>query len=132
MWFGLALLHVIAEPKILYWTDGAKLPGVGSLLRGIVRDGRSALGFPLGLVLGFLPCGLSMASIVRGASSGNALEGGLLVLCFGLGTLPAMLLLAGFASRLSVRQRRVGELASGVILIGMGALQFSKAIGGLI
>lgn len=131
-WFGLALLHVIAEPKILYWADGTALPGVGRLLRGIVGEGRSWMGFPLGILLGFIPCGLSMAAIVRGASSGGAVEGALLVCSFGVGTLPAMLLVAGLASRLGLRQRRFGEVVAGVILIGMASLQFSKAIGALV
>lgn len=45
----------------------------------------------LGLLWGFLPCGLVYSALALSAASGAALAGGATMLAFGLGTLPAML-----------------------------------------
>ena len=93
-WFGLALLRVLGQPKWMFAIDGGKYPGVGRLLRGVVRDGKSWMGLPLGLLLGFLPCGLSMAAFTRAMGADGFGAGAMLVAGFGVGTLPAMLLVS--------------------------------------
>jgi sulfite exporter TauE/SafE len=55
-----------------------------------VRRVREAL--PLGMIWGWLPCGLTYSVLATALGSGSALEGGLLMLAFGLGTLPHLLL----------------------------------------
>lgn len=85
-----------------------------------VRTPAQALG--IGLVWGWLPCGLVYSVLVWAIGAGGALEGALLLLSFGLGTLPALLAmgtaaatLAGFIRRPAVR-RGTGSL---VILFGI-------------
>ena len=51
--------------------------------------------FPLGLLWGWLPCGLVYSALATALTAGSASKGALLMLAFGLGTLPN-LLLAGF------------------------------------
>ena len=51
--------------------------------------------FPLGLLWGWLPCGLVYSALATSLTAGSAGKGALLMLAFGLGTLPN-LLLAGF------------------------------------
>jgi sulfite exporter TauE/SafE len=51
--------------------------------------------FPLGMLWGWLPCGLVYSALATALGTGSTLKGGLLMLAFGLGTLPN-LLLAGF------------------------------------
>ncbi|MCE2570400.1 sulfite exporter TauE/SafE family protein [Motilimonas eburnea] len=46
--------------------------------------------FPLGMAWGWLPCGLVYSSLSWAAVSGSALNGGLIMAGFALGTLPAM------------------------------------------
>lgn len=46
---------------------------------------------PLGLLWGWLPCGLVYSALSWALVSGSALDGGLSMLAFGLGTLPVML-----------------------------------------
>ena len=50
-----------------------------------------ARGFALGVVLGFIPCGLLYAAIGTAATSGNALAGAIAMLCFTLGTIPVLI-----------------------------------------
>ncbi|MCP5159739.1 MAG: sulfite exporter TauE/SafE family protein [Gammaproteobacteria bacterium] len=85
-----------------------------------VRTAFQALG--IGLIWGWLPCGLVYSVLIWAVGAGGALEGGLLLLSFGLGTLPALLAmgtaaaaLAGFVRRPAVR-RLAGML---VILFGI-------------
>lgn len=46
----------------------------------------------LGLLFGFMPCGILYAMLLTAAQSADFLTGGLMMAAFGLGTLPAMLL----------------------------------------
>lgn len=60
-------------------------------------------GLLLGLIWGWLPCGLVYTVLITAASAGSALQGALYMTAFGLGTLPTMLaagLLTGVMTRL--------------------------------
>ncbi len=61
-----------------------------------VRHPAQALG--LGLLWGWLPCGMVYAALAWALMAGNALDGALLMTAFGLGTLP-MLFAVGAAAR---------------------------------
>ena len=82
-----------------------------------VRSVRQA--FMLGLVWGWLPCGLVYSVLIWAIASGGPLEGGLLLLSFGLGTLPNLLAMGLFAATLSrwVRYPWVRWLAGAAIII---------------
>ena len=55
----------------------------------------------LGTLWGWLPCGLVYSALVLVLASGNALQGGLTMLAFGLGTLPMMALIGLSADKIS-------------------------------
>ena len=82
-----------------------------------VRSVRQA--FMLGLVWGWLPCGLVYSVLIWAIASGGPLEGGLLLLSFGLGTVPNLLAMGLFAATLSrwVRYPWVRWLAGAAIII---------------
>ncbi len=82
-----------------WWRVLVRLERLGSVIwRRIEPLGRrffpvtgplQALG--LGLVWGWLPCGLVYSALALALASGNAVEGGEMMFAFGLGTLPALL-----------------------------------------
>jgi len=74
--------------------------------------------FILGTLWGWLPCGLVYTILIWSISIGNAIEGGLLMLSFGLGTLPLLLAMGVFATSLSsfIRKNWVRALAGGIII----------------
>lgn len=64
-----------------------------------------AQAFPLGLLWGWLPCGLVYSVLAMSLLSGSAVDGALTLLAFGFGTLPNLLL----AGLLLARFRRVAQ-----------------------
>jgi sulfite exporter TauE/SafE len=78
-------------------------------------------GLALGLCWGLMPCGLIYSSLAWAATAQNALTSALMMLLFGLGTLPAMLSTSLGAARLQAVLRQRGlKRAIAVLLIGSG------------
>lgn len=78
--------------------------------------------YPLGLVLGFLPCGLSYSAFAAAAATGSPVAGMALALAFGAGTLPALLLAGAVVNALSFRARGLLHRAGGVLVAMLGIL----------
>jgi sulfite exporter TauE/SafE len=81
--------------------------------------------FLVGLFWGGIPCGLVYGALSFSLLSGSAVQGGLIMLAFGLGTLPSLLLMAGFSSKLSeaIKKPLVRKLSGGLIIaLGIWAL----------
>ncbi len=75
----------------------------------------------LGALWGWLPCGLVYSTLLWAASQGNALDSGLLMLAFGLGTWPVLLATGLAAERLTALLRRRGvRMAGGLLVILFG------------
>lgn len=83
---------------------------------------------PLGFLWGWLPCGLVYALLITTLSAGSAVEGALLMLAFGVGTLPNLLAMGVIASRLTkwTRNPRV-RLFAGLLVIAMGVVTLLRA-----
>jgi uncharacterized protein len=76
---------------------------------------------PLGLLWGWLPCGLVYSALASSLTAGSASRGALLMLCFGLGTLPNLLLAGILFARLNEFVRRpVVRTLSGLLVLGFG------------
>lgn len=75
----------------------------------------------VGLLWGFLPCGLVYSALALALASGDALGGALTMLAFGAGTLPAVVLVSGAAGRLVTSSRsNVFRRAAGIAMIAAG------------
>ena len=87
--------------------------------------------FPLGLVWGWLPCGMVYAALAMALASGSASGGALTMLAFGLGTLPTLLTvgLAYNAMRRLLQAPRVRS-AAGILVILLGLLMLFASPGG--
>ena len=79
-------------------------------------------------MLGFLPCGLSSTVLVMAAGTANPARGYLLALLFGLGTAPALLLLALAAERVGARLRGVLFRAGGAAVAAGGVLYLIRGL----
>ncbi len=75
----------------------------------------------LGALWGWLPCGLVYSTLLWAASQGDALDSGLLMLAFGLGTWPVLLATGMAAERLTALLRRRGvRMAGGLLVVLFG------------
>jgi len=83
----------------------------------------------IGFLNGFLPCGLVYMAVFAAIASGNALQGSLYMLVFGLGTIPLMTTAIYFSQFLkgSVRQRI--QKAIPVFVVIIGALFIIRGLG---
>jgi len=61
--------------------------------------------YTLGLVNGLLPCGLVYAALAMGLASGHAINSSLMMASFGLGTIPAMMLVPSLLQKMSPTSR---------------------------
>lgn len=81
--------------------------------------------FPLGLLWGWLPCGLVYSALVTALTSGSAWRGATLMLAFGAGTLPTLLLAGLLAGLLSpglneMLSRPVVRTVAGLVVLSFG------------
>jgi hypothetical protein len=75
----------------------------------------------LGLLWGWLPCGLVYAVVAWSLTTGNAYDGAMLMLGFGLGTLPAMLIAGNvFSFFKGWVKSPLLRTSAGIILIAFG------------
>jgi sulfite exporter TauE/SafE len=85
--------------------------------------------FAIGLLNGLMViCGPLQAMYIMAAGTGDPLEGAKLLFVFGLGTLPMMLGFGVLASALSKQFAPKIVRASGVIVIGLGALMLNRGL----
>jgi uncharacterized protein len=81
----------------------------------------------LGLVMGFLPCGLVYATLLKAAATGSAVSGAVSMMAFGLGTSGTLLAIGLFSSRIHIRlgdwSRQLAPVsvaAMGLVLVWRG------------
>ncbi len=112
-----------------WWSGLTRIESLGKLLwkrlepisRRLlpVRNRRQAI--QLGLVWGWLPCGLVYSTLIWASSQGNALISMLLMAAFGLGTLPVLLATGLAAERITSLLRWRGvRIAGGLLVILFG------------
>ena len=112
-WRGMALLERVGAKL---WQPVQRLSSHWLPLR------RWPQGFALGLCWGLMPCGLIYSSLAWATTAQNAYTSALMMLLFGLGTLPAMLSTSLGAARLQALLRQRGlKIVLALLLIGSGA-----------
>ena len=84
-----------------------------------------------GLLWGWLPCGMVYSALIWSFSSGNLMTGSLIMLAFGLGTLPMLLTLSMFSTKLrKVLQNQLTRWIAGGILISFSVWMIIAAVTG--
>ncbi len=96
----------------------------GKFLRGGSKTGV----FVAGILTGFLPCGLVYSFLALAAASASVWKGPLLMLAFGLGTVPVMLLTGAGLTMASLKLRQRLMKVAAVCVIVTGALTVGRGI----
>ena len=93
---------------------GSSVVWVGRLAKPLFVDPRGWRGYGLGLVLGFLPCGLLYGALAASAATANGFHGFFAMAAFALGTMPALVILGflghGVLSRMQAFTRVLAPL----------------------
>lgn len=116
--------------SVFPWAGRMSFPGAHGLLQrfaGPFLDRPSLWRtYILGVLLGFLPCGLVLAALMAAASTGSALSAGTGMAAFALGTIPALVLTGAGGSYIRRRWPRAARpvsvglmVCSGLILLAM-------------
>lgn len=91
------------------------------LTRRFLPARRVSQALPLGMLWGFLPCGMVYSALTTALMSGSSLRGAGLMLAFGLGTLPNLLLAGLLLQRLRrFSQAKFVRLISGLLVLSFG------------
>ncbi|WP_349678295.1 sulfite exporter TauE/SafE family protein [Sulfurospirillum sp. UBA5727] len=96
-------------------------PFIKTLFSKLIHSKTMASFYGLGVLNGFLPCGLVYFFLAAAATSGSLLGGGLIMVLFGIATMPAMLglgFVVGFLKGSGFREMMI-KIAS-LIIIGYG------------
>ena len=140
-------LYVFAAANLLVMLIGAAslfgLPG-GSLfslegsggrfftapLRWAVAGNSSPLrALPLGLLLGFLPCGLVYTPLIAAAASGSTFKGGAIMAAIGFGTMPLLLFFGSVSTVISGRVRSSLFRMAGFFMALLGGAGIWRVLG---
>ncbi len=122
---GLHITGLLKAPAFLAgWQEGRLLKAA----RLIIEAESVWKYYPLGILLGFLPCGLSYTLFIGAAGSGGLLQGMATMISFGVGTLPAMLLFASLVGFFGNRFKHRLIVAGGIAVIAMGLIFLARVI----
>ena len=116
---SLGLLGLVPTQR---WAEPAVVGGwVTGRIRGFLsgETGRRQLG--LGVANGFLPCGPVLAVALSAAAAADPLVGMILMLVYGLGTIPVLLVLGLASSKIGPRLRRRFNAVGAVLVLLLAA-----------
>lgn len=124
---GLGSAGLFARLNImsLEWVGPIRL--LSQAVSGLRRYPPAVSALPLGLLFGFLPCGFLYAMAITAAGTADPVSGGLTLIAFGIGTIPALLLVGSAAQWFS--RRRIWMLrAAGILVALMGCYNLFRHV----
>jgi len=122
-----ALIILVGLQVAFNWRLLASVEKIGAKLwqrlvphaKGLIPANSMTKAAGLGLIWGWLPCGLVYSVLLLAATTAEPAGGGLVMVSFGLGTMPAMVLTGLSASKLSAFMSR-NRLGAGLLIIALG------------
>jgi sulfite exporter TauE/SafE len=119
--------------QMLVRIGGGAPSWISSRASGLLKSGDPSSKLILGLLLGFLPCGLIYAALLKAVDTGSALGGAVSMLAFGAGTAGALLAIGLFSSAITARFGRYANTfaTAGVMLLGAFLLARGLGWGGV-
>jgi len=124
---GLYLAGIWGMVRRIEQLGGVLWRRIQPLTRGLFPVTTPLRALLLGLAWGWLPCGLVYSVLVTALASGQAQSGALIMLAFGLGTLPNLLAIGLFWERIkhTIQSPRI-RMAAGLLVAGFGVYGLVK------
>jgi len=134
------LLIVIIGLQVAFnWRLLTPLEKVGAVIwnrlaphaKGLIPATSIASAAGLGLIWGWLPCGLVYGALLLAATTADPVGGGLVMIAFGLGTMPAMIATGLGAARVSAFVSR-NRLAAGLLIVVLGLATIAMPVANML
>jgi sulfite exporter TauE/SafE len=98
-------------------------------ISNLFKQGTFSAMFLIGLLNGLLPCGLVYVALAGAIASGNAISGTIVMIIFGLGTIPIMFAATIFGKFINLNIRRKISKAIPVFALVLGLLFIVRGMG---
>jgi uncharacterized protein len=125
---GLAMLGVIPVPHINTAPAGEQ-SSLARIYAQFLHSPGSLSSFILGVVTGFLPCGVTIAGLAVAVSTRSVLWGMLVMAGMGIGTAPVLLAIGISATLVNSRVRLIGMRTAGVLMLLVGVMTILRPTG---
>lgn len=103
---------------------------IGPVSRRFLPASTPARAFGLGLVFGWLPCGMVYVALIAALATAHPLHGALVMAAFGLGTLPNLLAIsAWFRYAATWARGRAARVVVAAVIAAVGIFGLAKALG---
>ena len=118
---GAGLLILILGLRMLLARQASRIPTQGLEVHLETRR-RTPRPWPLllGTLNGLVPCGLIFSIALKAAATSDPGRAGLIMLAFGLGTLPMMVTVTGLGAFIGARVRELAVRIAGGLVAGLG------------
>jgi len=118
---GAGLLILILGLRMLLARQASRIPTQGLEVHLETRR-RTLRPWPLllGTLNGLVPCGLIFSIALKAAATSDPGRAGLIMLAFGLGTLPMMVTVTGLGAFIGARVRELAVRIAGGLVAGLG------------
>jgi len=120
--FALNLAGWLPDPLRRFSAWASKKTGLAQLAKNASTHARAGSWYTLGLANGLLPCGLVYAALSMALAANNAQTATLMMVAFGLGTIPAMMLVPSLLHRMTPSLRSRAMSIAAVLIIAMGLI----------
>ncbi|MCE3604151.1 sulfite exporter TauE/SafE family protein [Massilia sp. P8910] len=135
-WLANLMLVILGLYLMDAWRGLAKLETLGQglwqrarpLMRYIMPLDHPLKMLALGALWGWLPCGMVYSMLMTAMFTGSGADGAIVMLAFGLGTLPMLLAMGMAGERLrAALQRRAVRVGAGTLVLAFGLLGLARA-----
>jgi len=121
--FDLRLLNPIERMGGTLWAR------IAPLAQSLVPVTSLPRALALGIVWGWLPCGLVYSVLLIAATSASSVDGAMIMVTFGIGTMPAMLMTGLGAAQVAQLMRRKGaRIGLGLLVVFLGLLTIAMPL----
>ena len=117
--------------KLFPWAGGMKLSmpykwlsngfNILSQGKGVIRK------YLMGVLLGFMPCGMIVSALMAAATAPNIFEAGIAMAAFGFGTMPALIMLACGGKTVGIKFPDVMQKVTQGVMVLSGVWLFALA-----
>jgi hypothetical protein len=126
---GLGMLGI---SKIIHMLEGSvmKMPWFKALFAKLIKSKSIGSFFALGVMNGFFPCGFVFFFAAKAAASASIINGGLIMMVFGLATVPTLLGIGqsvGLLKKLEFRVMMNKIAAIAILIYGIYSIYYGLA-----